>query len=399
MYELGVSDGGILIGMTDEELGQSMGTMRRMADALEAEVVAVRVRRIPGLARRRSDLDRDQREQRRIPKRGTQTAEAEIKNRVRRMSIGLAFDDNAEGETTGETDESSDVLPSSFESRQGTWPQQETYKVAEVLIKRSFNDKPERAEVRVACLGGSESGKTTLLSYLLHGELDSGRGKARLKLLKSRLEIESGRSSTIASSTIYFDDQGTLLNLAVSQVGRVVPYGGLSSDTEDEHETEFRMREQSSKVISLIDTPGHRNYLRDTLVGLSGYNPDYVCFMVDCQSGMVDDSLRRLLELGINLQIPYFVILNKVDLATTEEGRERLRHTIHGLIRFLVQPGSLSTPLIIQNEQQAIDSVHQLVHNRGIPLFLVSCVSGENLSWLIRFLSLLPPRSKVDNRS
>jgi GTPase len=43
-------------------------------------------------------------------------------------------------------------------------------------------DDQDFIEVRVAVVGNVDAGKSTLLGVLTHGELDNGRGHARLKV-------------------------------------------------------------------------------------------------------------------------------------------------------------------------------------------------------------------------
>lgn len=47
--------------------------------------------------------------------------------------------------------------------------------------------------IRVAVVGNVDAGKSTLLGVLTHGELDNGRGHARMKLFRHKHEMESGR--------------------------------------------------------------------------------------------------------------------------------------------------------------------------------------------------------------
>ena len=53
-------------------------------------------------------------------------------------------------------------------------------------------------DTRLAVLGSMEAGKSTLLGVLTQGELDNGRGKARLNLFRHLHEIQSGRTSSIS---------------------------------------------------------------------------------------------------------------------------------------------------------------------------------------------------------
>ena len=63
---------------------------------------------------------------------------------------------------------------------------------AQYLVRRRA---PERdfTEIRVAVVGNVDAGKSTLLGVLTHGELDNGRGLARMKLFRHKHEMESGR--------------------------------------------------------------------------------------------------------------------------------------------------------------------------------------------------------------
>lgn len=63
-------------------------------------------------------------------------------------------------------------------------------------------------EIRVAVVGNVDAGKSTLLGVLTHGELDNGRGTARLKLFRHKHEMESGRTSSVGNDILGFDGQG-----------------------------------------------------------------------------------------------------------------------------------------------------------------------------------------------
>ena len=53
-----------------------------------------------------------------------------------------------------------------------------------------------------------EAGKSTLLGVLTQGELDNGRGKARLNLFRHLHEIQSGRTSSISHEIMGLTSQG-----------------------------------------------------------------------------------------------------------------------------------------------------------------------------------------------
>ena len=60
-------------------------------------------------------------------------------------------------------------------------------------------------------LGNVDAGKSTLLGVLTQGELDNGRGKARLNLFRHLHEIQSGRTSSISHGILGFNSDGQVI--------------------------------------------------------------------------------------------------------------------------------------------------------------------------------------------
>lgn len=61
-------------------------------------------------------------------------------------------------------------------------------------------------------LGSVDVGKSTLLGVLTEGIMDDGRGRARLNVFCHLHEVQSGRTSSLCSEVIGFDDSGRLIN-------------------------------------------------------------------------------------------------------------------------------------------------------------------------------------------
>lgn len=80
-------------------------------------------------------------------------------------------------------------------------------KSAEVLI-RKVPDDSQFIDIKIAIIGNVESGKSTVVSVLTHGELDNGCGRARLNLFRHPHEIQTGRTSSINNEFMGFDDLG-----------------------------------------------------------------------------------------------------------------------------------------------------------------------------------------------
>jgi GTPase len=83
---------------------------------------------------------------------------------------------------------------------------------AEYLVRRNARDD-DFLEVRVAVVGNVDAGKSTLLGVLTHGELDNGRGRARLQLFRHKHEAETGRTSSIGQDILGFNARGDVVNV------------------------------------------------------------------------------------------------------------------------------------------------------------------------------------------
>ena len=79
--------------------------------------------------------------------------------------------------------------------------------IVEVLVRKVPDDQ-DFIDVRIAVLGTVESGKSSLVGVCTHGELDNGRGRARLNLFRHLHEIQSGRTSSITQEILGFSDEG-----------------------------------------------------------------------------------------------------------------------------------------------------------------------------------------------
>lgn len=56
-------------------------------------------------------------------------------------------------------------------------------------------------------MGSADAGKSTLLGVLTQGQLDNGRGRARLNMFRHLHEVQSGRTSSISHEILGFDSQ------------------------------------------------------------------------------------------------------------------------------------------------------------------------------------------------
>jgi len=89
-------------------------------------------------------------------------------------------------------------------------------KVGEYLIRRIVGAEDLPIDITIDTVGNVDSGKSTIIGYLISNELDDGRGSARLKVLRHLHEIESGRTSSVSHQVLGFDAKGRTVNYSPS---------------------------------------------------------------------------------------------------------------------------------------------------------------------------------------
>ena len=215
--------------------------------------------------------------------------------------------------------------------------------------------------------GASHAGKSTLLSMLVHGHIDNGRGSARKGVFRHPHELLAGHTSAIAHELIGFTSAGELVNYDYSAV---VSWQDIC--------------EVSAKVIHFIDTAGAPRYLKTTLTGLVGHAPDYGCVVVPAVLQLQQQ--EDYLTLCGALDVPFFVVLSKVDLAT----RAQLVDTLRWLYAILKNPPIRGVPLLVQSDGDVSLAARSIGSHRVVPIFFTCCVRRSGASTLVSFLNLLP---------
>jgi len=171
LYEIGVSDDGTLVGLTRDEMDESLNNLRAMAASLGCKVEILR-RVIVG------DCEWYE---------PAECLEPKI-NDINRKSHHQA--DLWVAEALVLPDLSSRRSPFSNSANMvnkniGSSPKQEE----DLKISSKTDLQKPNEQLRIALTGPTTSGKSTLLGTLSTSTLDNGRGKSRLSLLKHRHEI------------------------------------------------------------------------------------------------------------------------------------------------------------------------------------------------------------------
>jgi GTPase len=141
--------------------------------------------------------------------------------------------------------------------------------IAEMLVREVRDDK--YLDVRIVVAGNVDAGKSTFIGVLTKGNLDNGRGAARMNVFNHRHEVETGRTSSISQQILGFNSKGECVNY-MGSLHREMTWGDII--------------EQSYKVVSFIDLAGHEKYLKTTVSGMTGHMPDYCFLMVGANMGV-----------------------------------------------------------------------------------------------------------------
>lgn len=235
--------------------------------------------------------------------------------------------------------------------------------VTEVLV-RKIPDDQHSIEVRLSVLGGVNAGKSTLLGVLTQGELDNGRGSARLNMFRHRHEIQSGRTSCISHEAVGFDTEGNLINLALDMM------------------TAEEITEKSSKLITFLDLGGHRKFLKTTVQALTGYLPHFSMLVVSAEG--INSMTYEHLDLIQALDISYFIVVTKIENTSPDATLTKLKTIIETV-------ECQKIPFLIQSNDDVITAGARQFPEQIVPIFYVSNVTGDGLDLLTRFLFLLSP--------
>jgi len=244
-----------------------------------------------------------------------------------------------------------------------------------VMIRRKPATAEEVIETRIAVVGNVDAGKSSMLGVLVKGDLDDGRGKARVNLFRHKHEIETGRTSSVGMEIMGFDTKGQV----------------VTSDTPGRKLSWEEIGKRSAKVITFTDLAGHERYLRTTVFGLLSSSPNYCLLMVAANNGLIGMSKEHL-GIALALNVPVMVVVTKIDICPPQI----LEQTITQITRILKSPGARKIPIFIKNHEECINTATQFVSQRICPIFQVSNVTGENLDLVRSFLNILPHHGRYD---
>jgi elongation factor 1-alpha len=255
--------------------------------------------------------------------------------------------------------------------------------VASFTLARLVTPKvPETLGINL--VGRVNSGKTTLAGVLIQCRLDNGSGLARAPFLTFPQEVRRGQTADLHVAFAAVDEKDKFMPMpAPLDKGK-----------------RARIFDKAHRIITIFDAPGHQEYAKTMIRSVLGASAQYCAVLVPCldeqklamaeeqRSGILrlDDITREHLLLASNQQLPLIVIINKID-GCKEKILQQVRELVFDTIKEIGH-----VPLRITTSDD-ISIIYREISNRVVvPVFEVSCVTGQGLDLLRETLAKLPTR-------
>lgn len=400
LYEIGVSDDGAFVGLTTEELEESLIVLRTMAFSLGCDVQVLRVIIV-------GDCQ------------STEEAQTEKKTASRQRKEKLLVAEVLVAPHLGPSKPSIDLAAQPCDNS--------AFAAAENDAAEHKTDEIEsqHEQLRVSLTGGTTSGKSSLLGTLSTSTLDNGRGKSRLSLLKHRHEIVSGITSSLAQELIGYQEVALVKDSVASSTNVINYASGNVSSWNDIHSAS-----EQGRLVFVTDSAGHPRYRRTTVRGLVSWAPHWTLCCVAADDG--EDSTGRVgatassseilgcagvgvdltkahLDLCLKLNLQLVIVITKLDIAS----KVGLRNTLTKVLTTLKAAGR--KPVILssspdqkgEHQLQSIAKAEEDTAKRTIastspaelhllvPIVLTSAVTGSGIGRLHALLNQLPANPGV----
>ncbi|KAG7103004.1 GTP-binding protein 2 like [Verticillium longisporum] len=386
LYEIGVSDDGTLVGLTQDEMDESIVTLRVMAATLGCRVDLLR-EVIVGECEWPETAE--------LVGNGASVPPQTLRHGTLRVAEAFVTPDF--GSRNGDPG-----------SRNGLSKQDAT---AESGIDKSESPSTSRSmtdQLRVTLTGPTTSGKSTLLGTLSTSTMDNGRGRSRLSLFKHRHEVVSGMTSSVAQELLGYKDD-TIVNYSKAHV---------------ESWLDIHFESENGRLVFVSDSAGHPRFRRTILRGLVGWAPQWtvLCLAADDletnsakdgisssaqdvlgSDGANVDLAKAHLELCLKLKTPLVVAITKLDLATKTSIQRVLGKVLTlikeaGRIPKILQPAQNEPPspsaISASDSAKVKGALGDLAQGgdllKLVPIVLTSAVSGAGIGLMHALLKELP---------
>ncbi|KAI1334766.1 GTP-binding protein [Xylariaceae sp. FL0016] len=367
LYEIGVADDGTFVGLTKDEMDESMSTLKIMAASLGCRVEVQRMKAVGTCEWTK----------------GSDPRNSEVHHADLWVAEALIMPVLETQGRAGDDDMETDLTP-----RRGA---------------------STTEQLRLSITGPTTSGKTTLLVALSTGSLDNGRGSSRLNLLRHRHEVASGRTSSVAQALIGYHNEMI-----------------LSSNVDNINEwPDIHDRADGGRLVFVSDSAGHPRYQRTTLRAVVGWAPHWMLLCIAANEdpsaatgthsltgadGIVGSGINSMdlaiahLDLCLKLEMPLVIVVTKTELAQKTSLKEKLNLVLTKVKATGRTPKLLTSPskeaaditrIPEVYQKKARDEVIDPIRHSGdplsiVPIVLTSAVTGMGIGLTHALLESLP---------
>lgn len=236
-------------------------------------------------------------------------------------------------------------------------------------------DGPENGidedHIVVGTAGHVDHGKSTLIGSLVTGSSDNGEGDLRSYLDVQPHEVKRGLSADLSYAVYGFKDEEP-----------------LRLDNPDRNIERSNVVNEADRLVSFVDTVGHRPWLRTTIRGLVGQRLDYGMLAVAADEGPTKTT-REHLGVLLAMELPTIIAITKTDLVSDEQVEE-VEKNIEKLLRD-VNCSALSA------SRYEVDTLISDIDSNTIPVVRTSSVTQDGIDVLDELFKRLPKTQLKDD--
>ncbi|KAK9369551.1 hypothetical protein V1509DRAFT_619790 [Lipomyces kononenkoae] len=280
-------------------------------------------------------------------------------------------------------------------------------RVVEVHV---FKNTVEKDVIKMFVVGATNAGKSSLLGKICYDVSDNGRGKARMKILKHRHELASGRTTSIGIEVFGYNtarspvaicdsDDSSMVDYEekVIQSGRVIVSNYANKYTYED------IIASSSRVVMTFDTPGAGDKLGLLCRNLPLYGPDITVAAISGSGGR----WTEYLDIALRATPRVAILLTKSDAFTSTDQLKTLLRAILLRIAMFRRDGDTNIDIAEEDNDARYEylfgkmvnshvmAMECAVNPLCVPVFLVSSVSGSGIPYLHEFLNALEPQRTI----
>ncbi|ROW11596.1 hypothetical protein VMCG_01411 [Cytospora schulzeri] len=380
LYEVGVADDGTLVGLPEDEMEESLLTLKVMAASLGCSVEV----------ERRQCVGECEWVEQPPPKDGHPAPEPVThQERLYVVEASVKPSPGLDSQAVDAIDRTTSAPP---------------------VQSADVEAKSTTEQLRVTLTGPTDGGKSTLLGTLSTGIFDNGLGRSRTFLLRHRHELASGMTTSVSQMLIGYKNDTHDENLIYSFSDRNIDsWEGIHDLSRD------------GRLVFVSDSAGHLRFRRTILRGLIGWAPHWTILCLAANGGETKgtstpnssqdeadspvtdvDPAKAYLDLCLKLRMPLVVVITKLDSATTTSLRSTLTKVLAAvksagrvpklLIKQRIQSDPTRVPAIDEDDIRPLISDMKKSGNLldFVPIVSTSAVKGEGIGLLHALLQNLP---------